>query len=314
MNWHCAQEIVPGVGGWRLLHQLGYRLFRAAIEKRRRQQFTESNGGNAYTPRAFDGKRGWANTWLPRSPEITPPSPKDNLIGELTGAASIVKQAIALVSILITLGLVGTVAAQRGTGNEVSASALKQQLLEVESKETQIRMRLEELDEQLKPESIERELAGIGSVHPEELREHRRKLLTIERNGLQTQLDLLEEECARVEASITTAEAAAYLKYAQPSPGPVVFAASAKPMTEMISLSDLRISELPRQKLYVAVAIFILLCAGLVLFLAVATQKVEQWIVSTRKGSRGFQTHLYCFSDPLTPTEEAALKRTQGET
>jgi len=45
----------------------------------------------------------------------------------------------------------------------------------------------------VKPESIERDLAGIGSVHPEELREHRRKLLTIERNGLQTQLDLLEE-------------------------------------------------------------------------------------------------------------------------
>jgi hypothetical protein len=177
-------------------------VFRAAIERRRRRQFTESNSGNASTPRAFDGKRGWANTWLPRSPEITQPSPKGNSIRELTGAASIVKQAIALVSILITLGLVGTVAAQRDTGNEVSASTLKQQVLEIESKETRIRMRLEELDEQLKPESIERELAGIGSVHPEELRAHRRKLLTIERNGLQTQLDLLEDDRARVVAAL----------------------------------------------------------------------------------------------------------------
>ena len=176
-------------------------IFRAAIEKRRRRQFTEKNGG-AYGFRTFDGKRGWANTWLPRSPDITPPSPKGNLTGELTGAASIAKQAIALVSILITLGLVGTVAAQRGTGNEVSASTLKQQLLEIESKDTRLRMRLEELDEQLKPESIERELAGIGSVHPEELRAHRRKLLTIERNGLQAQLDLLEEDRARIEAAI----------------------------------------------------------------------------------------------------------------
>jgi len=212
----------------------------------------------------------------------------------------------------MTLGLLGTVAAQRATGNEVSASTLKQQLLEIESKETRIRMRLEELDEQLKPESIERELAGIGSTHPEELRAHRRKLLTIERNGLQTQLDLLEEDRTRVEAAITAAEASAYLKYVQPSPGPVVFAAPAKPMTEMISLRDLRIAELPPQKLYVAVAMCILLCTGFVLLLAVATQKVEQWIVSTRKGSRGFQTHIYCFSDPLTPTEEAALKGTQG--
>jgi len=210
-------------------------IFRAAIEKRRRRQFTESNGG-AYAFRTFDGKRGWANTWLPRNPEITQSSQNGNLTGELTGAASIVKQAIALVSILITLGLVGTVAAQRGTGTEVSASALKQQLLEIESKETQIRMRLEELDEQLKPESIERELAGIGSVHPEELRAHRRRLLTIERNGLQTQLDLLEEDRARIEAAIAAAEAAAYLKYVQPSPSPVVFAAPAKPTTEMVSL------------------------------------------------------------------------------
>jgi len=44
-------------------------LFREAIEKHRRQQFTEKNGGAAYTSRAFVGKRGWANTWLPRNPD-----------------------------------------------------------------------------------------------------------------------------------------------------------------------------------------------------------------------------------------------------
>jgi hypothetical protein len=286
-------------------------IFGAAIERRRRRQFTEKSGG-AYAVRTFDGKRGWANTWLPRNPEITQPSQSGNVTGELAGTASIAKQAIALVSILITLGLVVTVAAQRGTGNEVSAAAPKQQLLEIESKETQIRMRLEELDEQLKPESIERELAGIGSVHPEELREHRRKLLTIERNGLQTQLDLLEEERARVEAAITTAAAAAYLKYAPPSPGPVVFAPPPKPMSEMISLRDLPIAELPLQKLYVAVAMLVLLVGGFILLFIVAAQKVEKWIVPTKNGSSCFQTHLYCFEDPLTPTEEAALKGTQG--
>lgn len=103
-------------------------------------------------------------------------------------------------------------------------------------KETRIGMRLEELDEQLKPESIERELAGIGSVHPEELREHRRKLLTIERNGLQTQLDLLEEERTRIEAAIATAGTAASLEYAQPPPSPLLVTAPAKPITKMISL------------------------------------------------------------------------------
>ena len=191
-------------------------IFRAAIEKRRLRQFTEKNGGAAYTPRAFVGKPGWANTWLPRNPDINQPAQNGNSAGKLTGAAPIVKQAIALVSIVIAFGTASTVAAQQ-PGGEVSPATLKQQLLDLESKETRIRMRLEELDEQLKPESIERELAGIGSVHPGELREHRRKLLTIERNGLQTQLGLLEEDRARIEAAIAAGMAAS-LAYAQPSP------------------------------------------------------------------------------------------------
>jgi len=72
-----------------------------------------------------------------------------------------------LVSIVIAFGLSGTVAAQQRPGCEVSAATLEQQLLHLEAKETKWRMRLEELNEQVKPESIERELAGIGSVHPE---------------------------------------------------------------------------------------------------------------------------------------------------
>jgi len=287
-------------------------LVRAAIERHRRRRFTEKNGGAAYTPRAFAGRRGWANTWLPSNREINQPAQNGIPAGKLAGAVPIVKQAIALASMVIAFGAAGTVAAQQRPEREVSASALKQQLLEIESKETRICMRLEELDEQLRPESIERELAGIGSVHPEELREHRRKLLTIERNGLQTQLDLLEEERARIEAAIAAAETAASVDYAQPSPNPLRVTAPAKPITEMISLRDLGIAELPLQKLYVAVAMLVLLGSGFILLLIVAAQKAQQWIVSTKNGSSGFQTHLYCFEDPLTPTEEAALKSTQG--
>ena len=247
-------------------------LFRAAIEKHRRREFAERNGGAAYTPRGFNGKRGWANRWLPRNPEIIQPAQDGNSGDKLADAAPIVKQAIALVSIVIAFGLVWPVAAQQRTGCEVSASTLKQQLLDLEAKETRIRMRLEELNEQLKPESIERELAGIGSVHPEELREHRRKLLTIERNGLQTQLDLLEEDRARIEAAIATAETASGLEYAQPSPSPLVVTEPAKPITEMISSRDLRIAEMPPQKLYVAIAMLVLLSSGLMLFLIAATR------------------------------------------
>ncbi len=287
-------------------------LFRAAIEKHQRRQFTERNGGAAYSSRTFVGKRGWANTWLTKDPEINQPAQNGNSTGKLAGAAPIVKQAIALVSIVLAFGLAWTVAAQNRSTREVSASALKQQLLDLESKETRIRMRLEELNEQLKPESIERELAGIGSVHPEELREHRRKLLTVERNGLQTQLDLLEEERARIEAAIANAETAASLEYAQPSPSPAAFTAPAKPMTEMISLRDLRSAEMPLQKLYLAVAMLVLLGSGFTLLLIVATQKVQQWILAVKSGSSGLQTNRNGSSDPLTPTEARLLKNTQG--
>jgi hypothetical protein len=285
--------------------------FRAAIERRRRRQFAERNGGAAYTLRGLDGKRGWANRWLPRNPEINQPAQHRNSAGKLAGAAPIGKQAIALVSIVIAFGLASTVAAQPRRGREITVSTLKQQLIELESKETWLRMRLEELDELLKPESIERELAGIGSVHPEELRAHRRKLLTIERNGLQTQLDLLEEDRARIEAAIAAGTAAS-LEYAPPSPSPLRVTAPAKPVTEMMTLRDLRIGELPLQQLYGAVAMWVLLGSGFILLLIVATQKVRQWIVSTRNGSSGFQTHLYYCSDPLATTEAPPLKSTQG--
>lgn len=263
-------------------------LFRAAIERHRRRQFMERNSGGAYTPRGFHGKRGWANRWLPRNPEIVQPAQNGNLAGKLAATAPIVKQAVALVSILIAFGLASTVVGQQPTGREVTASTLKQQLLDLESKETRLHMRLEELDEQLKPESIERALAGIGSTHPEELREHRRKLLTIERNGLQTQFDLLEEERARIEAAIAAGTAAS-LEYSQPSPSPPPVTAPAKPITEMVSFRDLRIAELPLQKLSVAVAMLVLLGSGFILLLIVATQKVQRWIVFGKGGSSGFQ-------------------------
>jgi hypothetical protein len=250
-------------------------LFRAAIEKHRRRQFAERNGGAAYTLRGFDGKRGWANRGLPRNPEIIQPAQDGNSAVKLAGAAPIVKQAIALVSIVMAFGLAWTVAAQPRTTRDGTASTLKQQLFDLESKETRLRMRLEEIDDQLKPESIERELAGIGSVHPEELREHRRKLLTIERNGLQAQLDLLEEERARIEVAIAAAGTAASLEYAPPSPSPLLVTALAKPITEMISLRDLRIAELPLQKLYLAVGMLVLIGSGFSLLLIVATKKAS---------------------------------------
>jgi hypothetical protein len=204
---------------------------------------------------------------------INQPGHETNSAGKLAGAAPIVKQAIALVSLVIGFGLAWTVAAQNRSACEVSASALKQQLVDIEAKETRLRMRLEELKEQLKPEAIERELAGIGSVHPEELREHRRKLLTIERIGFQRQLDLLEEDRTRIEAAIAKAGTAS-VEY-EPSPNPLVLTAPAKPATEMISLRDLGIAGVRLQKLSVAVAMLVLLGGGFIFFLMAARNALD---------------------------------------
>lgn len=91
-----------------------------------------------------------------------------------------------------------------------TAEHLRAQLFEVQTKEDELRARAQQLDEALKPENIERSLAGVGSTRPEELRETRRKQLQIERDGVQAQLNLLETTRTRLEAAIRDAEVRAY--------------------------------------------------------------------------------------------------------
>jgi len=145
---------------------------------------------------------------------------------------------VATVSFVLVFAFAFAVTAQETTSPDDTIANLKQQLMEIEWSETESRIRLEKLDEELKPANVEIAVAGIGSTHPEELREHRRKLLTIERDGIQTQLDLLEEKRARIKAAIAAAEFAAYLKYALPSPTPSPATSPSKPMTQLTMLPD----------------------------------------------------------------------------
>jgi hypothetical protein len=50
------------------------------------------------------------------------------------------------------------------------ADSLRSQLVEVDLKKLDLQKRREQLEYELKPENIERGLAGVGSTHPEELR------------------------------------------------------------------------------------------------------------------------------------------------
>ncbi len=106
-------------------------------------------------------------------------------------------------------------AAQSNSGAAQSAAELRARLAEVEAKENELQTRVRKLDEDLKPENIERSLAGIGSTKPEELREHRRRQLTIERDGVRAQLNLLATSRERLQAALRTAEGAAYQQSAE---------------------------------------------------------------------------------------------------
>ena len=121
-----------------------------------------------------------------------------------------------LFALLFTF-IIAAQAQQPSTAAE-SAEKLRAQLLEVQTKEEALRVRAQQLDEALKPENIERSLAGVGSTRPEELRESRRKQLQIERDGVESQLKVLETSRTRLEAAIRDADARAYQESAQGPP------------------------------------------------------------------------------------------------
>lgn len=97
------------------------------------------------------------------------------------------------------------------------AASLRAQLADVQAKQTASQLRLQELEEALKPENIANTLAGVGSTHPEELREQRRRQLEKERTGVSAQLDQLASSRSRLETALAEADAAAYQQSARPS-------------------------------------------------------------------------------------------------
>jgi septal ring factor EnvC (AmiA/AmiB activator) len=90
---------------------------------------------------------------------------------------------------------------------EQRSADLWKQLREVESQQADLQARLEEIDYNLRPENIDRSVAGFGSLRPEEVREQRRKSLENEKLRVQKQLDQLAANHARLETAIASADA-----------------------------------------------------------------------------------------------------------
>jgi len=135
-------------------------------------------------------------------------------------------------SLNIILLLVITATGSQVSGQSTSAAQraddLRSQLLDAQAKEAALEARLRQLDEALKPENIERSLAGIGSTRPEELREQRRRQLTIERDGVRAQLRLVATSRERLESAVRSAEGMAYQQSAEPAAPPVTQALMAQ--------------------------------------------------------------------------------------
>jgi septal ring factor EnvC (AmiA/AmiB activator) len=90
---------------------------------------------------------------------------------------------------------------------EQRSADLWKQLREVEAQQADLQVRLEEIDYNLRPENIDRSVAGFGSMRPEELREQRRKSLENEKARVQKQLDQLAANHSRLETAIAGADA-----------------------------------------------------------------------------------------------------------
>ena len=112
-------------------------------------------------------------------------------------------------AILLLSGLFVTTTLAQTSAQEIAAN-LRVQLSEVEVRQAGMQARDEQLEEDLNPENIERSLAGIGSTHPERLREQRRRQLEIARARVRIQLDELDRIHTRLETAIAEADGVAY--------------------------------------------------------------------------------------------------------
>jgi len=91
--------------------------------------------------------------------------------------------------------------------SEQRAEVLRKQLLELIEKETSFKSRLVQIEEDMRPESIERSLTLVGTTRTLELRDVRRRVLENERRGVDTLLNQTSQMRVRLEEDVRQADA-----------------------------------------------------------------------------------------------------------
>lgn len=95
---------------------------------------------------------------------------------------------------------------ERLTRAEQRAESLRTQLRDVTDKEFMLQDRIAQIEEEMRPDSIERRAALIGTLNPSALREQIRLSLERERERIQRQLELLSTSRVRLESAIASAD------------------------------------------------------------------------------------------------------------
>lgn len=93
------------------------------------------------------------------------------------------------------------------TRAEQRAETMRRQLLELTEKETAYRTRIMQLDDDLRPDSIDRSLSGVGTTRTTELRDLRRRQVDNERRGVEILLGQAAGSRVRLEDEVKQADA-----------------------------------------------------------------------------------------------------------
>ncbi|MGB7207986.1 MAG: hypothetical protein WBD27_04935 [Pyrinomonadaceae bacterium] len=89
---------------------------------------------------------------------------------------------------------------------EQRADTLRKQLFEMIEKESTIRTKLDQIENNIRPETIDREVAFAGTMRPEELRNMRKKNLDIERTNLTALLAEVQKTKANIDQNVQRAD------------------------------------------------------------------------------------------------------------
>ena len=92
------------------------------------------------------------------------------------------------------------------TRAEQRSETLRKQLFDMIERESQIKTKLDQIENDIRPEMIERSVSFAGSLRPEELRDQRRKSLDIDKRNLKNLLAEIQNTKSNLELNLQKAE------------------------------------------------------------------------------------------------------------